>query len=167
MANFFPRQALEIRLEEPKAFRKLSYSLVEMAVITGVLLRVYRSLVLSHDSSSWWYIGGTVAIALVLLVGMTTAHLANYPLHQWVWRAPAFWIIEVTAEMAMSLLLIWAGREPTGSVRAHFVEWPDMFARTLLLRGLAITLWSLFLVGVVHLVRTRLVREDEEPSPEA
>ena len=163
MPGFFPRQTIEIRLEEPKAFRKLSFSLLEMAVITGVLLRLYRSLTLSHDSSSWLYIGGTVAVGMVFLVGMATAHLANYPLHQWLWRAPAFWLVEVAAEMATSLLLIWAGREPTGTVRAHFVEWPGMVARTLLWRGLAIVMWALFLAAIVHFVRTRLVHEDEEP----
>ena len=37
MANFFPRQTLEFKFEEPKAFRRISFSLIEMAVITGIL----------------------------------------------------------------------------------------------------------------------------------
>ena len=47
MPTFFPRQTIEIRFEEPKAFRKFSFSLVEMAIVTGVLLRIYRLFVLT------------------------------------------------------------------------------------------------------------------------
>ncbi len=42
MPNFFPIQTSELKFEEPKAFRRFSFSLVEMALVTGVLLRVYR-----------------------------------------------------------------------------------------------------------------------------
>ena len=48
MPTFFPRHTVELHIEEPKAFRKLSYSLVEMAIVTGVIVRIYRVLALTH-----------------------------------------------------------------------------------------------------------------------
>ena len=42
MSQFFPRKTTEIRIREPRAFRRLSYSLIEMALVTGVVVRTYR-----------------------------------------------------------------------------------------------------------------------------
>jgi hypothetical protein len=162
MPHFFPKHTLEFKAFEPRAFRRFSFSLVEMAIVTGVLLRVYRLVVLSHEASNWLYLGGTFAIGLIFLIGMTTAHLANFPLHQYLWRAPAFALIEVIAEMAASALLIALGREPHGSVRAHWDDWLGMGVNTLLTRGLIVVLWGVALAIVVHLVRRTLVRDDEE-----
>ena len=162
MPNFFPRQTVEFRVSEPKAFRRLSFSLLEMAIVTGVLVRLYRLVVMTHGSNSWVYFGGTFALGLVFLVGMATAHLANYPLHQYLWRAPLFALVEVAAEMATSALLIALGREPNGTVRAHWDDWPGMSANALLIRGLAIVLWSVALAGVVQIVRRTIVAEDED-----
>ena len=99
MPSFFPRQTAELRIEEPKAFRKFSFSLVEMAIVTGVLVRIFRMLVLTHGANNWLYLGGTFTIGLIFLLGMVTAHLGNYPLHQYLWRAPTFAVVEVAAEM--------------------------------------------------------------------
>jgi hypothetical protein len=162
MPNFFPKQTLEFKTFEPKAFRRFSFSLVEMAIVTGVLLRVYRLLILSHGTNSWLYLGGSFAIGLLFLIGMTTAHLANYPLHQYLWRAPLFALVEVIAEMSAAALLIALGREPHGSVRAHWDDWFGMGLNALLTRGLAVVLWSIVLALVVQLVRRTIVHEDEE-----
>jgi hypothetical protein len=164
MPTFFPRQTIEWRLEEPKAFRRFSYSLVEMAVVTGVLARIYRLLILTHGYNNWLYLGGSIALGLIFLLGMLTAHLANYPLHQYLWRAPTFAVVEVVVEMATSALLIALGKEPNGTVRAHWDDWLGMGLNALLLRGLAIVLWGLVLAGIVYLVRRTLVHEDEEPG---
>lgn len=154
-----------MRTEQPTAFRRLSLSLVEMALITGVLARVYRSLVLTHGSSSLVYIGSTVTVALLFIIGMTTAHLSNFPLHRWVWRAPAFAALEVVGEMATSLVLIAISREPNGTVRAHYGDWIGMGFRTLLLRALVVIAWSLVLAGIVQLVRRgQLVKEEADDS---
>ncbi len=162
MPSFFPRQTVEIKLEEPKAFRRLSYSLVEMALITGVLLRLYRLLILTHGSNNWVYLGGTFFVGIVFLVGMATAHLSNYPLHQYVWRAPAFWLVEVAAEMAASALFLSVGVEANGSVRAHWDDWLGMGVNALLIRGLVILLWTAILAGVVQIVRRTLVNDDDD-----
>ncbi len=162
MSTYFPQNTATMRIEEPKAFRRLSLSLVEMALVTGILVRVYRSFIFTHGPSSLVYIGTMMTIALVFVVGMTTAHLANYPLHQWVWRAPAFAGIMIVAEMAASLFLIWIGREPNGTVRAHYADWPSMMIRALEIRGVVVVVWSLILAGIVQVVRTRLVKEEAD-----
>jgi len=167
MPTFFPRQSIEWRLEEPRAFRRISRSLVEMAVVTGVLLRIYRLLLLTHGSNNWLYLGGTLALGLIFLIGMLTAHLANYPLRQYLWRAPYFALIEVASEMATSALLIAVHREPNGTVRAHWDDWLGMGLNALLVRGLAILLWTAILAGVVELVRRTIVRDDEDLSERA
>jgi hypothetical protein len=164
MPSFFPRYTAELRIEEPKAFRKFSFSLAEMAIVTGVLLRIYRVLILTHGSNNWFYLGGVLVLGIIFLLGMVTAHLANYPLHQYLWRAPVFALIEVGAEMATSALLIALGREANGTVRAHWDDWVGMSLNALLIRGLAIVLWGLILGGVVQLVRGRIVHEDDEPE---
>lgn len=164
MSTFFPRQTIELRLEEPKAFRKISFSLVEMAIVTGVLLRVYRVVILTHGSNHWLYVAGVFALGMIFLLGMLTAHLANFPLHQYFWRAPVFAVVEVAAEMATSALLIAIGREANGSVRAHWDDWVGMGLNALLIRGLSIVLWGLILAGVVQLVRRTIVHEDDEPD---
>jgi len=103
---------------------------------------------------------------MLFLIGMTTAHLSNYPLHHWLWRAPAFAGIEVLGEMVTSLFLIWLAREPNGTGRAHYADWSGMSTRTLLLRGLIVVFWSLLLAGVVQFTRTRLVKEEaDDPLP--
>ena len=87
--SFFPRHTVEWHIEEPRAFRRLSLSLVEMALVTGVLLRVYRSYALTHRANGWLFFGGTLAFGLLFLLFMTSAHLANFPIQRWAWRAPA------------------------------------------------------------------------------
>lgn len=164
MGSFFPRHTVELRFEEPRAFRRFSYSLVEMALVTGVLMRVYRVVVLTHGSNNWLYIGGTVALGLLFLLGMLTAHLANYPLNQYLWRASAFVGIEVLSEMAVSALLIAVGHEANGTVRAHWDDWVGLGLHALLYRGLAVLLWTMILAGVIQIVRRTIVHDDEEPT---
>ncbi|MGE5731598.1 MAG: hypothetical protein ACM37U_06655, partial [Gemmatimonas sp.] len=157
MPSFFPNQTIEFKLEEPRAFRRFSFSLVEMAIVTGVLVRVVRLVALTHGSNNWFYLGGVLAIGAIFLLGMLTAHLANYPLQEYLWRAPLFALIEVTAEMATSALLIAVGREANGTVRAHWDDWLGMSLNALLYRGLAIVVWGLILAGVVQLVRRTIL----------
>lgn len=164
MPRFFPRHTVELKIEEPKAFRKLSYSLAEMAIVTGIIWRIYRVLALTHGTNNWLYAAVVITLAAVFLIGMLTAHLANYPLHQYLWRAPAFTGIEVIAEMVTSAVLIAIGVEANGSVRAHWDDWPGMALNALLLRGLIFIGWGLILAGVVKLVQRAGVQEDDDPE---
>ena len=50
--SFFPKQTLEFRTFQPKAFRRFSFSLVEMAIVTGVVCDA----VSGPDAGLWlWY----------------------------------------------------------------------------------------------------------------
>ena len=165
MTTFFPRQTVHWKLEEPAAFRRLTLSVLEMAVLTGVVLRLYRSLALTHGpSDSWLYLGGSFALGAVLLFGMATAHLGNYTIRQWVWRVPVFAALEATAEMLTSLALIAVDREPLGTSRAEFAHWPSLAAEVLLTRLLALTVYALVLAGIVQFVRYALLKREDRES---
>jgi len=138
-----------------------------MALVTGILLHVYRSYVLTHGANGWLFFGGSLAFGLLFLLFMTTAHLANFPIQRWAWRAPAFALLECTGEMVTSLLLIWVGREPLGSARAEWHDWPSMAMGTLATRGLLILLWALLLAGIVQIVRRVMAGAVEEEKEEA
>ena len=167
MPTFFPRQTVQLnQFEEPSALRKLSFSLVEMAVITGVLLRIYRSLVLTHGSNSWLYLGGSFAVGMVFLFAMLTAHLANFTLRRWVRRAALFAVVEVATEALMSLLLISLGREPNGTVRATFGDWAGLMMTATIYRFASIALWTLILAAAVTIVRRAGVGETDDDAAE-
>jgi hypothetical protein len=165
MSQFFPRQSVEWRLEEPPAFRRLSLSIVEMALITGIVLRVLRALTFTHGRASWLFYGAAFVAWMVILLGMTTAHLANWTLRSWLWRAPLFALIETVGEMATSLLLIAMRREPEGAVRAGFHDWPFMAFRALLQSELSICVWAALLAGVIIFVRRSGMAPDVEAEP--
>jgi hypothetical protein len=153
MPSAFPRHTVEWHLEEPAAFRRLSLSLVEMALLTGIVLRLLRAFAFTHGRASVLVSIGAVVIWGIILVGMATAHLANFPIRRWAWRAPLFALVETAGEMMTSLFLIWLGREPDGTARAHFHDWPSMAARALLQSELTLCLWMLLLAGIILLVR--------------
>ena len=165
MSTFFPRHNVEWRLEEPAAFRRLSISLVEMALLTGIVLRLLRALTFTHGRASWLFYGAAFLVGLLVLLGMTTAHLANWTLRSWVWRAPLFALVEVAGEMATSLLLIALRREPEGAVRAEFHDWPSMALRAFLQSELSICLWAALLAGVILFVRRSGIAEGVEEEP--
>jgi hypothetical protein len=165
MATFFPQHSVEWKLEEPPAFRRLSLSLFEMALLTGIVLRLLRALTFTHGRASWLFYGAAFVVGLLILLGMTTAYLANWTLRSWVWRAPVFALVEVAGEMATSLLLIAMGREPEGAVRAEFHDWPSMALRAFLQSELSICLWAALLAGVIVFVRRSGIAEGVEEEP--
>ena len=154
MPDYFPRQTIQWhQVEEPPAFRRLTLSLVETALITGVVLRLLRALTFMAGGKSLFLYIVAFLLGAVILVGMATAHLANFSLRRWVWRAPLFALVETIGEMGTSLLLIALHREPEGSVRADFHDWPSMSLRALWQNELAICLWMLLLAAVIVIVR--------------
>jgi hypothetical protein len=165
MSTFFPRHTVEWRLEEPAAFRRLSLSLVEMALLTGVVLRLLRALTFTHGRASWLLYGGTFVLMAILLIGMATAHLANYPVRAWAWRAPLFALVETAGEMVTSLLLIAMHREPEGTARADFHDWPSMALRALLQSELTICLWALLLAAAIVFVRRSGMADNVDADP--
>ena len=169
MNAFFPRETADWRIEEPPALRRLTMSLLEMTVITGVSLRLLRSIALTYGGGeSWFYLGGTLALGMLILFGMLAAHLANFTLRAWLWRAPAFALGETVAEMATSALLIAFHREPIGSrERAEFADLPAMAETTFVLRFAAVIGFALVLAAVVYLVRYALIKRERSASAAA
>ena len=165
MSSFFPRHTVEWKLEEPAAFRRLSLSLIEMALLAGIALRVLRALTFTLGRASWLFYGLAFVVGLLILLGMTTAHLANWTLRSWLWRAPLFALVETVGEMGTSLLLIAMGREPEGAVRAEFHDWPSMALRAFLQSEISICLWAALLAGVIVFVRRSGMAEGVEEEP--
>jgi len=142
--------------------------LIEMAIIAGVVVRVLHVIANAHGEQLDWhsFVGTFIAIPVILLA-LATIHLASYPLHQWVWRAPAFALLESAVESAMSLVLIFAGRERWGTGRAVFGDWPAMAATTFLTRFAMVCLFALVLGGVAQFVRRREIRAERKRGPHA
>jgi hypothetical protein len=168
MARYFPRERVEWHLEEPRVLRKLTLSLPAMAVIAGVLVRLIRVGV-SGISASWWGVFGAIALGLVVLLTTATAHLGNYPVKQWLWRAPLFGLAVGAAEAGVSALLTVMGVERLGSTRAQLSDWPSMATDTIIgtpglvfLDGriVMVSLFALVLAGVVQVVRFLLLRSE-------
>ncbi|MBC7896466.1 MAG: hypothetical protein H7066_13710, partial [Cytophagaceae bacterium] len=80
MSSFFPHHTENWKIEEPAALRRLSISLIEMAAITGVVLRLYRALTITlGPTQSLIYIALMPTIGILFLCVMTTLHLGNFP----------------------------------------------------------------------------------------
>jgi hypothetical protein len=158
---YFPKSTVQWHLEEPTAMRRLSLSLWEMALMTGVVLRLYRAVVLNYGGSTWVWLAA-LGLGVLLYCAMATMHLANFPVRRWVWRAPIFALVEVTAESATSALLIWLGREPQGSARAVWSDWAPLALDTFFTRELVVMAWALVLAVVVGVVRRVVLREKVE-----
>ena len=160
MSSLFPRHPVEWKLEEPAAFRRLTLSLVEMAIITGLVVRLLRAIILTWVGPSWWWVGSTYALLAMVLCLTAAAHLSNYPVRQWFWRVPAFAAVEVATEMLVSLALMALDREALGTARAHFHDWPRMAASTLKWRLTIIICFAFVLAAVVQTVRYFLLRHE-------
>jgi hypothetical protein len=164
MGSFFPRQTIQWKVQEPDTFRKLTLSIVEMAVITGIAVRLLRSIWMSHGVNSLLVLGGYYVVLGIILCVMSALHLGNFTVRHWVWRAPAFAALEAVAEMVTSLALIALGREPKGTVRAEFHDWPGMAVDTLFTRLVEICAFALVLAGVVQAVRYFLLTRENRAS---
>lgn len=144
----------------PGPFRKLAFSTVEMAVITGLLIRVFRAFLLTNAGNDQpLLLGIGFLIGAVFLFAMVTLHLGNFPLRHWVWRAPVFAVLVAATELTVSAALISLGREPLGTARATFADWPGMAADVLLLRIAAISAYSLALAVIVQWTRMRSLKK--------
>jgi hypothetical protein len=151
--RFFPLETLEWRALEPTALRRLSISLVAMALIAGVVLRLVR-LASLHAT------GLTVLLAwivgLALLATFVTLHLGNYPLRQWVWRAPAFALIQTVASLTTSAMFVAIGMERIGSASMGWAQWRLDILPTLVRNSIAVCAYALMLAAGVQMVRRML-----------
>jgi hypothetical protein len=152
-------------LEEPAFFRRVSLSLVLMALLAGAGLRFYRAIVIEFGwSDSWLWIAGTFIGGAVFLFLMATLHLGNYSVRAWAWRAPLFAAVEAATEIAVSLALTLSGLERIGSVTATIEDWQSTSMRILFYRLVGITLFAVILALVSTVVRLLLIpRRHEAP----
>ncbi len=143
----------------PSAFRKLAFSTLEMAIITGLLIRVFRAFLLTNAGNDRpALLAAGFLIGAVFLFVMVTLHLGNFPLRHWVWRAPLFAFLVAATELAVSAGLIALGREPLGTGRAAFADWPGMAADVVMLRLAATSAYALALAVIVQWTRTHSLR---------
>lgn len=150
---------------EPTAFQKVAQSLVEVSLITGILMRLFRAVILTHGApDNLLYLGGAFAIGAIFLLAMMTIHLSRVPLNQWIWRAPVFALLESAAEVLVSLGLISAAREPLGSARAEMHDWPGMALSVVLSRFVVLCVFALLLGLIVQRLRTSAVAKERGRS---
>jgi hypothetical protein len=160
---FFPHKTASYpKIDEIRSFRRLTFSIVEMAVLAGIVLRVYRALALSLAGANVFFKGLSIAIGNSVLFGMVTLHLGNFTVRRWVWRAPLFALIEASTESLTSLGLILIHREPFGSARATFADWPGIVGSIFTWRLSAIVVFALVLAAVIQVARITLGEERPE-----
>jgi len=145
--------------EEPAAFTRIARSPVELALLTGVIIRLFRAVVLTQGNASSSFLGAALVLGTLFLLGMATLHLGRFPLREWPWRAPLFAVFETAGEMAVSLLLISLHREPWGTARAEFTDWQPMVTGVLFWRVLGVSVWALLLGTTVSFIRGRVLKD--------
>jgi hypothetical protein len=124
MVRFAPTSTGAWDAYEASAIRKFSRSLPAMAIATGIVWRIARAVFLgAGPTDSPLFFGSVIALGVLVVFGMATLHVGNYPLKRWIWRVPVFALLESLAEAGMSVVLIAIGREPYGSTMA---EWSDL-----------------------------------------
>ncbi|MFI5250635.1 MAG: hypothetical protein ACHQTF_11730 [Gemmatimonadales bacterium] len=165
MPGFFPRHSIAWKVEEPPAFRALTLSVVEIGLLTGVIYRLVRALLLAHVPGEHpVYVFGIYVALGLLLCGAAAAHLGNYPISTWLWRVPLFTVLEVCGEMGTSMILVATHRERLGTLPADWDDVPSMALQAVALRALVLCTFGLVLAGVVQVVRTALLRRADRGS---
>jgi hypothetical protein len=139
-----------------RLFKSSEWDLEEPAAFT----RIARSpIVLTHGSATSSYLGASLVLGTLFLLGMATLHLGRFPLREWPWRAPLFAVFETAGEMLVSLVLISLHREPGGTARAEFVDWQAMATGVVFWRVLGVSVWALLLGLTVSFIRGRVLKE--------
>jgi hypothetical protein len=146
-------------IEEPAALTRIAKSPVELALITGVIIRLFRAVVLTHGTATSSYLFASLVLGTLFLLGMATLHLGRFPVREWPWRAPLFAVFETAGEMLVSLVLISLHREPWGTARAEFVDWQAMATGVVFWRVLGVSVWALLLGVTVSFIRGRVLKE--------
>jgi hypothetical protein len=165
MVGYFPRHSIAWKIEEPAAFRAVTLSVVESGLLAGIVLHLVHALALAYVPEGRWLVFSILGVILFLaLFAMAAAHLANYPLRHWVWRAPAFALLAAVGSMGTSAVLIAFHRERVGSGLGNWHVWPSLAIRFLAGDLISVCLFALLLAGVVQLVRSALLRHEHRES---
>ena len=154
MVRFAPTTTGAWDAYEASAVRKFSRSLVAMATLTGVVWRLCRAVLLgTGPTDAPLFFGSVIALGVLVFFGMATLHVGNFPLKRWLWRIPAFAVVEGLAEVATSALLIAAGREPYGSAVAEWSDLGSIAATVLTTHVVVLSLYAGILALVVQGIR--------------
>lgn len=139
---------------EASALRKFSRSLVAMAVVTGIIWRLLRALFLqTGPTGSPLYFGSVIALGVLVFFGMATLHVGNYPLKRWLWRVPAFALVEGASEVATSAALVALGSEIYGSATAEWSDLASIAATVLSTHLVVLSMYGSVLALVVQGIR--------------
>jgi hypothetical protein len=145
---------VEWRAAEETVFKRIVRSTPLYGISVGVVSRLYRWIVLSllvpHGDTLILF---EMGFGIALLCALCAAHLANYPLPHWRWRAPALGAFAALGESATSLVLTLAHEERLIRLTATLADWPGTALNILLTRTLLISLFALVLSGVVLALR--------------
>ncbi|MEP6690782.1 MAG: hypothetical protein ABJD07_06465 [Gemmatimonadaceae bacterium] len=156
-----PKHLLEWYLHEPEAVARISRVLPAMALATGIAVRVWRDVLLaSSSSSSWIYLIVTYIGQAVILLSCTAAHLGNYPLKRWLWRAPVFAVLTGAAEAGASWVLIAMHYERLGTDYAHSHEWAGLAVLAVGSDVVLIIVFAILLAIVMQVIRFALLKRD-------
>ena len=156
MSRFFPREVIQWRDQRLHPLRAFSLSTIELAAITGIVLRLFR--VVAMSASTPMFVLGVVT-AVLFLCGMLTWHLGNFPLRRWPLRAAWFTLIEASTELGVSSMLIALKVEPLGTGLAGWHDWWSLAGQTLIERVVIVLIYSLMLAASVQIVRKMLARK--------
>jgi hypothetical protein len=100
----------------------------------------------------------------VLLLALATVYLGNHPVRQWIWRAPAFAVLEVAVEGIYVAVLIRIGTERIGTQSANQRDWFGIVADIAMYHGIALLVFSMILAVVVQTVRYALLKHEHRDS---
>jgi hypothetical protein len=164
MASFFPRHTVEWHVVEPPLLRRFMLSMVAMGLATGIVIRIYRWVVLSYGEAGSLWLVLSIAGGVIILLGLATAYLGNYPVRHWLWRAPLFGILAGLGEALMSAALIAAGIERLGTEDAHWHDWPSLAIWALARSVILVCIFALMLAAVVQTVRYALLKREHRES---
>ena len=160
----FPRQTVLITAEDSVP-RRFAHSLPGMAIITGVLVQTFHGAIERLGASHSLFLLGVGFVGeLGILLGFTTLHLGNHPVHQWKWRAPIFALIESVTAMLMIGPLIALHAESYGDDVAVAADWLTLAKNLFFWHMLTILFYALVLGLTVQWVRFSLLRREHRDS---
>jgi hypothetical protein len=145
---------------------RIPRSLIPMALITGIVVHLYRVFVLASPTITFGWITLFLAGAgeYVLLLSLTTVYLGNHPVRQWIWRVPLFTAAEWLVEAAAVAVLIRVRFERIGSEQARVADLSSIVIDRLVWHGAAIITFSFILAVVVQTVRYALLKHEHRDS---
>ena len=145
---------------------RIPRSLVPMALVTGIAVHSYIWFVLARASVNFGWIGLLLAFSgrFVLLLALSTVYLANHPVRQWIWRAPAFAVLEAAVEALYVAVLIRVRVERIGTEHAQQRDWGGIVSDIWVYHIIAILSFSLVLAVVVQTVRYALLKHEHRDS---